>query len=101
MIVSGSVTPDNANALQQASGFQACCRACLAEVKNPAASYEALNLQRCGVFDPRGSRQMDMQACPLGSLLAGIKKLPGKTLGSKSSEGGTRTLDTTGMNRVL
>ena len=25
-----------------------------------------------GVFDPRGSRQMDMQACPLGSLLAGI-----------------------------
>ena len=28
--------------------------------------------QSCGVFDPRGSRQMDMQACPLGSLLAGI-----------------------------
>ena len=27
-----------------------------------------------GVFDPRGSRQMDMRACPLGSLLAGIKK---------------------------
>ena len=32
----------------------------------PAASY--------GVFDPRGSRQMDMQACPLGSLPAGIKE---------------------------
>ena len=30
----------------------------------PAASY--------GVFDPRGSRQMDMQACPLGSLPAEI-----------------------------
>ncbi|HIR13106.1 MAG TPA: hypothetical protein IAB31_04170 [Candidatus Choladousia intestinavium] len=30
--------------------------------------------QSCGVFDPRGSRQMDMQACPLGSLLAGIKR---------------------------
>ncbi len=29
--------------------------------------------QSCGVFDPRGSRQMDMQACPLGSLPAGIK----------------------------
>ncbi len=24
------------------------------------------------VFDPRGIRQMDMQACPLDSLLAGI-----------------------------
>ena len=32
--------------------------------------------QSCGVFDPRGSRQMDMQACPLGSLPAGIKKAP-------------------------
>ncbi|MFQ6803721.1 MAG: hypothetical protein ACLRT5_01555 [Lachnospiraceae bacterium] len=32
----------------------------------PAASY--------GVFDLRGSRQMDMQACPLGSLPAGIKE---------------------------
>ena len=32
--------------------------------------------QSCGVFDPRGSRQMDMQACPLGSLLAGIKNQP-------------------------
>ena len=30
-------------------------------------------LQSSGVFDPRGSRQMCMQACPLGSLLAGIK----------------------------
>lgn len=33
-------------------------------VKYPAAG--------CVVFDPCGSRQMDMQACPLGSLLAGI-----------------------------
>ncbi len=37
----------------------------LIAVKYPVAS--------CGVFDPCGSRQMDMQACPLGSLLAGIK----------------------------
>ena len=28
-----------------------------------------------GVFDPRGSLQMDMQACPLGSLSAEIKVL--------------------------
>ena len=35
-------------------------------VKDPAASNR--------VFDPRGSRQMCMQACPLGSLLAGIKE---------------------------
>ena len=34
------------------------------EVKYPDASIR--------VFDPRGSRQMNMQACPLGSLLAGI-----------------------------
>ena len=31
-------------------------------------------LQSSGVFDPRGSRQMCMQACPLGSLPAGIKR---------------------------
>ena len=30
-------------------------------------------MQACGVLDPRGSRQIDMPACPLGSLLAGIK----------------------------
>ncbi len=36
------------------------------KVNNPAASN--------GVVDPRGSRQMCMQACPLGSLLAGIKE---------------------------
>ena len=35
------------------------------KVKDPDASI--------GVLDPRGSRQMDMPACPLGSLLAGIK----------------------------
>ena len=34
------------------------------KVKYSAASY--------GAFEPRGSRQMDMQACPLGSLPAGI-----------------------------
>nr|WP_304956905.1 hypothetical protein [uncultured Acetatifactor sp.] len=34
-------------------------------IKYPAASN--------GVFDPRGIRQMCMQACPLDSLLAGIK----------------------------
>ena len=28
-----------------------------------------------GVLEPRGSRQMDMPACPLGSLPAGIKRL--------------------------
>ena len=31
--------------------------------------------QSCEVFDPRGSRQMDMQACPLGSLPAGINSI--------------------------
>ncbi len=32
--------------------------------KDPAAEQQ--------VFDPRGSRQMCIQACPLGSLFAGI-----------------------------
>ncbi|RGE67924.1 hypothetical protein DWY69_21235 [Eisenbergiella massiliensis] len=32
-------------------------------------------LQSSGVFDPRGSRQISMQAWLLGSLLAGIKKI--------------------------
>ena len=36
-------------------------------IKYPAASN--------GVFDPRGIRQMCMQACPLDSLLAGINKM--------------------------
>ncbi|RGE65551.1 hypothetical protein DWY69_25825 [Eisenbergiella massiliensis] len=31
-------------------------------------------LQSSGVFDPRGSRQISMQAWLLGSLLAGIKR---------------------------
>jgi len=36
------------------------------KVKNPAAS--------CGVFDPRGIRQMQEKSIPaLGSLLVGIK----------------------------
>ena len=30
-------------------------------------------LQSSGVFDPRGIRQLAVQARPLGSLLAGIK----------------------------
>ena len=30
--------------------------------------------QSCGVFDPCGNRQMDMQACLLGSLLAEINE---------------------------
>jgi hypothetical protein len=32
-------------------------------------------LQSSGVFDPRGIRQLAVQARPLGSLLAGIKAL--------------------------
>ena len=36
-------------------------------IKDPAASN--------GVFDPRGSRQISMQAWLLGSLLAGIKTI--------------------------
>ena len=36
------------------------------QVKDPAVSN--------GAFDSRGSRQMCMQACPLGLLLAGIKE---------------------------
>ena len=31
-------------------------------------------MQAYGVLDPCGNRQMDMQACPLGSLLAGINE---------------------------
>ena len=34
--------------------------------------YKLAALQSSGVFNPRGSRQMCMQACPLGSLFAGI-----------------------------
>ena len=30
---------------------------------------------RIGVLDPRGSRQMDMPACSLGSLPTGIKNM--------------------------
>ena len=37
----------------------------LLEVKYPAESI--------GVFYPRGSRQMDIETCPLGSLPAGTK----------------------------
>ena len=46
------------------------------KVKYPAASWRGTKLVTqlsCGVFDPRDSRRMDVQAHPLGSLLAGIK----------------------------
>ena len=54
------------------------------EVKYPAAS--------CGVFDSRGSRQMDMQACPLGSLPAEIKLIRRKMkiCRTKAARGGGR-----------
>ncbi|MCM1046414.1 MAG: hypothetical protein NC417_12975 [Candidatus Gastranaerophilales bacterium] len=43
-------------------------------VNNPAASNGAWNLKRCKQrgIDPRGIRQMSMQAWPFDSLLAGI-----------------------------
>ncbi|NBI59453.1 hypothetical protein D3Z53_15615 [Lachnospiraceae bacterium] len=41
---------------------------CILTVKYPAASY--------GIFDPRGIRQISMQAWLLGSLLRGNKKQP-------------------------
>ena len=34
-------------------------------------------MQASRYLDPRGSRQMDMPACPLGSLPAGMDDLPG------------------------
>ncbi len=37
-------------------------------------------LQSSGVFDPRGIRQLAVQARPLGSLLAGIKPGTGKSV---------------------
>ena len=54
------------------------------EVKYPAAS--------CGVFDSRGSRQMDMQACQLGSLPAEIKLIRRKMeiCRTKAARGGGR-----------
>ena len=42
-------------------------------LENHTDSKSTTPLQSSGVSDPRGSRQMCMQACPLGSLLAGIK----------------------------
>ena len=38
------------------------------------------NTPRSGVFDPRGIRQLSVQARPLGSLLAGIKAKKPKVL---------------------
>ncbi len=37
-------------------------------------------LQSSGVFDPRGIRQLAVQARPLGSLLAGIKEETAKAV---------------------
>ncbi len=46
----------------------------LAKSKTPlqATGYQACNAPRGGVFDPRGIRQLSVQARPLGSLPAGI-----------------------------
>jgi hypothetical protein len=41
--------------------------------RSKLTGYQTCSAASCGVFDPRGSRQMEMQAFPLGSLLAGIK----------------------------
>ena len=41
----------------------------------PRCKQRVSNLQSSGVFDPRGSRQISMQAWLLGSLLAGINTL--------------------------
>ena len=45
------------------------------KIRSKLTGHQICNAASCGVFDPRGSRQMDMQACPLGSLLAGIKQI--------------------------
>ena len=49
-----------------------------AKSKTPMQAYghQISSDASIGVLDPRGSRQMDMPACPLGSLLAGIKGTP-------------------------
>ena len=39
-----------------------------------ATGYQICSAASSGVFDPRGSRQISMQAWLLGSLLAGIKE---------------------------
>ena len=38
-----------------------------------ACGYQTNSYASIGGLDPRRSRQMDMPACPLGSVLAGIK----------------------------
>ena len=38
-----------------------------------ATGHQTCSAAELWVFDPHGSCQMDMQACPLGSLLAGRK----------------------------
>ena len=47
---------------------------CKSKAPLQATGIKFVALQSSGVFDPRGSRQMCMQACLLGSLLAGIKE---------------------------
>ena len=41
--------------------------------KEDKKCFKLVAQQSCGVFDPCGSRQMDVQARPLGSLPTGIK----------------------------
>ncbi len=57
-------------------GFMILYRICQPFSQRPRCKQRGIKfvaLQSSGVFDPCGSRQMCMQACPLGSLLAGIK----------------------------
>ena len=59
-------------------GFMKSCRSSdgSQRPRSKLTEHQTCNAASCGVFDPRGSRQMDMQACPLGSLLAGIEWMP-------------------------
>ena len=47
----------------------------MSKSKNPlqATGHQICNETGSGIFDPRGSRQMDAPACPFGSLHTGIK----------------------------
>ena len=61
---------DGYSSFKDVDGFQA-------ESKTPlqATGYQICSAASSGVFDPRGSRQISMQAWLLGSLLAGINFL--------------------------
>ena len=54
---------------------------CILQSKTPlqARGIKVAALQSSGVFDPRGSRQISMQAWLLGSLLAGINAANAQT----------------------